>query len=56
MAKKKAQKVITISAMEIWEMRKPRYDGYMCGHGAHGNKGYNRRKEKAKFLKEISNW
>ena len=50
---KKSQKVLIISAMEIWEMRKPRYDGYTCGHGAHGSKKYNRRKVERQFRKEI---
>ena len=52
MAKKKTQKVMVISAMEIWEMRKPRYDGFACGHGAHGHKGYDRRKVKEQFRRE----
>ena len=52
MSKKKNQKVLIISSMEIWEMRKPRYDGFACGHGAHGNKGYNRRKVKEQFRRE----
>ena len=50
---KKSQKVLIISAMEIWEMRKPHYDGYTCGHGAHGSKKYNRRKIERQFRKEI---
>lgn len=49
---KKNQKIIIISAVEIWEMRKPKYDGYICGHGAHGHKGYNRRKVKEQLRKE----
>ena len=52
MSKKKTRKVMVISAMEVWEMRKPRYDAYACGHGAHGHKGYNRRKVKEQFRKE----
>lgn len=52
MAKKKTKKVIVISAMEIWEMRKPKYDAYVCGHGAHGSKKYNRRKVKEQFRRE----
>ena len=49
MTKKKNKKVLVISSMEIWEMRKPKYDAYVCGHGAHGSKGYNRRKVKEQF-------
>ena len=49
MSKKKTQKTMVISSMEIWEMRKPRYDGFTCGHGAHGDKKYNRRKVQRDF-------
>ena len=49
MAKKKNKKVLVISSMEIWEMRKPKYDAYVCGHGAHGDKKYNRCKAKQDF-------
>lgn len=52
MAKKKNKKVLVISSMEIWEMRKPKYDAYVCGHGVHGSKGYNRRKVKEQFKRE----
>ena len=50
--KKKIQKVAVISAIEIFEMRKPLYNGYACGHGAHGNKNYNRCKVKEQFRRE----
>lgn len=50
MAKKK--QVLTISAAEIWEMRKPKYDAFVCGHGAHGDKKYNRRKVEREFRKD----
>lgn len=50
---KKNQKVLVISAMEIWKMRKPKYDAYACGHGMHGSKKYNRRKVERQFKKEI---
>lgn len=52
MTKKKNKKVLVISSMEIWEMHKPKYDAYVCGHGAHGSKGYNRRKVKEQFRRE----
>ena len=43
-----------ISAMEIWQMRKPRYNGFACGHGAFANrKKYNRRAAKEQLRKEI---
>lgn len=52
MTKKKNKRILVISSMEIWEMRKPKYDAYVCGHGAHGSKGYNRRKVKEQFKRE----
>lgn len=47
------KRVLTISAMEIWEMRKPKYNAYTCGYGAHGSKKYNRNKVKEQFRKEV---
>ena len=52
MSKKKNIHIATISTIEIFEMRKPQYNGFACGHGAHGNKGYNRRKVKEQFRRE----
>lgn len=51
MAKKnKAPKgnVIIIDAVTVWESQKPRYNGFACGHGAHGKRKYDRNKEKRK--------
>lgn len=51
MAKKnKAPKgnVIIIDAVTVWESQKPRYNGFACGYGAHGNRKYDRNKEKRK--------
>lgn len=42
--------VIVIDAVTIWESQKPRYNGFACGHGAHGKRGYNRNAEKRKPL------
>lgn len=36
------QKPLVITASEIWRMRKPKYDGYAIGHGAHKDKRYKR--------------
>ena len=54
MAKKKKNiHVATITAIEIFEMRKPLHNGWVCGHGAHGSKKYNRRKVEREFRKEM---
>ena len=52
MSKKKLPKTstMTIDAMTIWESQKPRYNGFACGHGAHGKRGYNRNAMKRKPL------
>ena len=50
--KKKNIHVATITAIEIFEMRKPLHNGYLCGHGVHGDKKYNRRKVERKFRQE----
>jgi len=37
---------IIITAMQQFEMEKPRYNPYQTGHGAHGNgKAYNRKQK-----------
>ena len=35
-----------LSAEEATLAKKPRYNGYACGHGAHGDAKYNRAKQK----------
>lgn len=47
-------KPMTIDAMTIWEMRKPRYDGFACGHGPHSTTKY-RRQSKADLKRAIAN-
>ena len=39
---------LVIDAVTVWEAQKPRYNGFACGHGAHGKRGYNRNAEKRK--------
>lgn len=44
---------IVIDSMTVWKARKPKYNGFACGYGAHeSKKGYNRAAEKRKFLRE----
>lgn len=42
---KKNMKSLVVDAMAIWEMRKPRYNGYSCGYGIHGNTKYSRKQK-----------
>jgi hypothetical protein len=46
-------KPMVIDSMTIWEMRKPRYDGFACGHGPHSTTKY-RRQTKADLKRAIS--
>lgn len=47
--KKKTQKVGVITSEQLFDMQKPKFNAFACGHGAHGSKGYNRRKVKEQF-------
>lgn len=38
---------MVIDSMTIWNMQKPKHDGWVCGHGIHGKNKYSR-KEKHK--------
>ena len=49
----KGIKPIVIDAKTIWEMRKPRYNGYLCGHGPHSTTKY-KRQSKADLKRAIS--
>lgn len=43
----------TITTMEQFNLQKPRYNPYATGHGAWGNKGYNRNKSKQNARQRI---
>ena len=42
-----------LSAVEATLQAKPHYNGFACGHGAHGDSKYNRAKERAQFLTQM---
>lgn len=50
MAKKKVYK---ITAEQMFDFHKPKWNGFTCGHGAHGDKKYNRNKAKRNFKKYL---
>lgn len=50
--KKKTQKVGVITSEQLFDMQKPKFNAFACGHGAHGSKGYDRRKVKRQFARE----
>jgi hypothetical protein len=45
MSKKEKIKPILIDSMTIWNMKKPRYNAWSCGHGAHGKNKYTRKQK-----------
>lgn len=49
----KTQKILVMTAIEHTKAMMPKYNPYATGHGAHGDKKYNRAKEKRRFKKEI---
>lgn len=51
--KRQKNKKIVVDATIVWKALKPQqYNGFMCGYGYHGKKGYNRNAEKRKPLDE----
>lgn len=52
MSKRKAPKKLVLTSEMIFDRDKPRFNGFACGHGAHGSKKYDRRKANLKF-KEV---
>lgn len=53
--KKKNSKVFYLSSIDNTLRQMPKYNAYQGGYGPHGSKGYNRRKEKGRFQKELRN-
>ena len=51
--KKKKTHCGVITSQQIFDFQKPQYNSYACGHGVHGDKAYNRRKQKEQFRKEL---
>lgn len=47
--------VWTVSALEATLATKPRYNGYSCGYGPHGDTKYNRVKENRVWKDEYLN-
>ena len=37
--------VYVLSSLEATRLQKPRFNGFACGHGIHGDTKYNRAKE-----------
>ena len=52
MSKKKDNVVYHLSKEEATMLKKPKFNAFQCGHGAHGDKKYSRLKAK-KELKDI---
>ena len=54
--KNKTQKVGVITAEQIFNMQKIQYNGFACGHGAHGSRKYDRKQAKKNFMREMQSW
>ena len=51
--KKKNHRPQVIDAMTIWNIQKPKYDGFIGGYGAHGkNKYFRKQKHKVDLRRE----
>jgi hypothetical protein len=46
----KANKKLVITSQQQFDAEKPRYNGFACGYGRHGDKKYNRAKEKRRHM------
>lgn len=59
MSKKKkrhtAPNKLVISKEKMWDLQKPRYNGFACGYGVHGKTKYDREESKRDFRKELDN-
>ena len=49
----KTDRFTVLTGTEATLMRMPRYNGYACGNGAHGKRGYDRNAEKRRFREEV---
>ena len=56
MTKKKNKKIVcgAISATDIQNIQKPRFNAFAGGYGIHGDTKYNRNKAKKVFQREIN--
>lgn len=45
--------ILHIDAIDVTRMRMPKYDGFACRGGVHGDTSYNRRKFKQETLRII---
>lgn len=60
-AKRKAAKAQKAASNVVWHqsaeeatlVKKPRYNGFACGHGAHGSAKYDRNKQKREWRKQL---
>ena len=50
--KRQKNKKVIVDATVVWKALKPQYNGFICGYGYHGKRGYNRNAEKRKPLDE----
>ena len=50
--KSKTEKIGVITSQQIFDAQKPKWNGWSCGDGAHGDRKYNRRKAEREFRRD----
>ncbi len=53
MSKRKKNNTLRISSIENTLRHMPKYNAFQGGYGSHGDKAYNRRKNKEEFRKQL---
>ena len=53
--KNKAPEKLVISKEDMWNLQKPRYNGFACGYGIHGKTKYDRKRDKQLLRDELDN-
>ena len=53
---KKLTNTLTISKEQVWQAKKPRYNGFACGYGVHGKTKYDRAQDKKFLRQELDNF
>lgn len=51
--KRNQPKRMVITSQQLFDMQKPKHDGFLCGHGVHGASKYDRNKAKRDMRREL---
>lgn len=50
---KKKNKAYKITSNELFDFKKPKYNGFAIGYGAHGKSKYDRNQQKREFRRDL---